>query len=80
MTTRSVTTIIVLLISYPMVQQDVDIMTNGGVADPDGRLQTRQLSDCRDVYIAADIFLIVNRTSSNSRPQIDHVTLPVHHH
>jgi hypothetical protein len=41
-TARSATTIIVLLISYPMVQQDVDIANDGGTGKYRRRLQTRR--------------------------------------
>jgi hypothetical protein len=47
MTDRSVTTIIVvLLISYPMMQQNVDIANDGGTDIYRRRLQNRQMSVC----------------------------------
>jgi hypothetical protein len=47
MTDRSVTTIIVvLLISYPMVQQDINIANDGGTDIYRRRLQNRQMSVC----------------------------------
>jgi hypothetical protein len=42
------------------------------------RQQNRQLSNCLGVYIDVDIFRYSYQNKLNSRPQIDHMKLPVH--